>query len=103
MKKFEVGKKYESRNGAGTGYDERIWVETWECTKIKNNKVTLNLVGYAISDYGSDKLKKVKNFKPRKVLCTIHNAGEGFIRNTEDFEIANNYAQKVHIWAINEI
>lgn len=96
MKKFEEGKKYESRGGCGCGYDERIWVETWECTKVKNNKVTLNLVGYAISDYGSDKLKKVKNFKPRKVLCNIHNADEGF-------EIATNYAQRIYIKATNEL
>ena len=96
MKRFEVGKCYEVHDGCGYGYDERIWVERWQCIKINNGKATFNLVGYAISDFGSDVLKE-KKFKPMKALCRISESKIG------DFESAHNYAQNLLIWAKNEI
>ena len=96
MKKFEEGKKYESRDGCGCGYDERIWVETWQCIKINNGKATFNLVKYAISDYGSDVLKE-KKFKPEKALCRISESKFG------DYEDAYNGSKRLLIWAKNEI
>ena len=94
--KFEVGKCYEVHDGCGCGYDERIWVETWQCIKIKNGKATFNLVKYAISDYGSDVLKE-KKFKPMKVLCRINDSKE------YDYETAHNNAQRLCIAASEEI
>ena len=96
MKRFELGKCYEVHDGCGCGYDERIWVETWQCVKIKNGKATFNLVKYAISDYGSDVLKE-KKFEPTKVLCRISDSDIG------DFEDAYNSSRRLLIWASNEI
>ena len=96
MKRIEVGKCYSVKDGCGQGYDERIWVETWQCVKINNGKGTFNLVKYAISDYGSDVLKE-KKFAPRKALCKISEYKEF------DCEDAYNGSQRLLIKACNEI
>lgn len=96
MKRFEVGKCYEVHDGCGCGYDERIWVETWQCIKINNGKATFNLVKYAISDYGSDVLKE-KKFKPQKALCRLDDSEE------YGYEHAHNYSQRLCIAACNEV
>ena len=95
MDRFELGKCYLVKDGCGQGYDEIIWVETWQCIKINNGKATFNLVSYAISDYGSDVLKE-KKFEPRKALCKISESDFG------DYEDAYNGSQRLLIKACNK-
>ena len=95
MKRFEVGKCYEVKDGCGCGYDERIWLEKWQCIKIGNGKATFKLVDYAISDYGSDILR-TKEFAPRKALCKISES------DYCDCEDAYNGSQRLLIKACDE-
>ena len=91
MKKFEVGKCYKREGIFGHNF------ETWQCTKINNNRATFKLVGFSSSEDGGKSYKEEYDFPSQRVYFNIKYAP------WFDSEIANNSNKPFSIKACDEI
>lgn len=91
MKKFEVGKCYERTSIFGHFF------ETWQCTKINNERATFKLVGFTYSEDGGKSYKEAYDFLPQRVYFDIKYA------KWLDSEIASNCNQPFSLRACDEI
>ena len=91
MKKFEVGKCYKRDYTFGHNF------ETWQCTKINNNRATFRLVGFSYSEDGGKSYKEAYEFISQKVYFDIKYA------KWLDSEIASNSNQPFSLNAYDEI
>lgn len=91
MKKFEVGKCYERTDTFS------LFISTWKCTKINNNRATFKKVGLRYSVDGGRSYKEDYDFLPQRVYFDIKYA------KWLDSEIANNSNQPFSLNACDEI